>query len=142
MNMRFGKYRGKPVAWVLIEKPKYFLWMKEKGLDKYPEYSFALSLIEKLDAMPFAVRCSGAMGCENPVTRLTLYRQQFNGAHWFCDCCDPYKKGATDGYLFSVRKVSEVLCHEQIDDIIMAFYQAKGGLKIKTEAALRSFFEY
>lgn len=143
MNMAFGKYNGKPVAWVLIQDPSYFSWMRSQGMTNRREYKFAVDLVSKLDELPFVnVRCYGSKGCSNDVSRLTLYKGQFNGAYWFCDQCDPYSMGAISGVLSSVRTVASIMQHSQVGDIIKAMFKAKGGPERKTEAALKNFFKY
>lgn len=143
MNMTFGKYSGKPVAWVLLQDSSYFSWMRAQGMDKRREYIFALDLVKRLDKMPFVnARCHGSKGCSNEVSQLTLYKGQFNGAYWFCEECDPYNMGAVSGALSSVRTVASILQHSQASDILKAMFKAKGGPERKTEAALKKFFNY
>ena len=143
MNMTFGKYKDKPVAWVLINDPSYFSWMRSKGMDNWREYIFALDLVRRLDELPFVnTRCHGSKGCSNEVSRLTLYKGQFNGAYWFCEECDPYNMGAVSGALSSVRTAASILQHSQASDILKAMFKAKGGPERKTEAALKKFFKY
>ncbi len=142
MEMSFGKHEGKPVSWVLIEDPGYIAWMREQGMDR-PELKFALSLLAKLDSIPFkAVKCRGSQQCTNPVTNLVLYKGVFNGGYWFCDSCDPYTHGATKGTLTQINSAARILFHPQADSIIKAIYLAKGGPKIKRPAALKKFFGY
>ena len=143
MNMAFGKYKDKPVAWVLIQDPSYFSWMQLKGMDKWREYLFAMELIRKLDELPYVnARCHGSKGCSNEVTQLSLYKGQFNGAYWFCDQCDPYSMGAISGVLSPVRTAASIMNHSHANDIVKEMFKAKGGPDRKTAAALKSFFKY
>ncbi len=41
MNMGFGIYKGKPVAWVLLEHSQYFKWMDSTEQTRRPEFIFA-----------------------------------------------------------------------------------------------------
>lgn len=141
MNMSFGKFKDKPVAWVMIEKPQYFAWMKKNRMDNNREYLFMKDLLTKLNAMPFINKCWG--NCPNPVTRLSLYDGTYSGEYWFCATCRPTKAGAMDDKLTSISILSEsILTHKDAGDIIKAFAKAKGIPSRKTETALKQFFGY
>ena len=50
--MSFGKYKGKQVAWVLIEDPGYFAYLEREGANR-DELIFAHELLKKLNQKPF-----------------------------------------------------------------------------------------
>lgn len=142
MDMGFGKYKGKAVAWVLLEDPQYFDWMGNNGMSGNPEYIFAMQLINIFDSKPFInARCNGRCGGQNPVTRLTLYAGIYNGAYWFCDECDPYDSGANPGKLTPIRTLSHAIGYRD-SDLIKAMAIAKGVPQRKTKKALKDFFGY
>ena len=143
MDMSFGKYKGKPVAWVLLEDPEYFAWMKNNGMDGRSEFVFARRLINTFDNMLFKnVKCNGRCSGQNPVTRLTLYAGIYNGAYWFCEECDPYDSGANSGKLTAITTLSQAMGYRDSDLIIKAMSIAKGVPQRKTKKALKDFFGY
>ncbi|WP_459481914.1 exodeoxyribonuclease X C-terminal domain-containing protein [Clostridium saccharoperbutylacetonicum] len=143
MDMKFGKYKDKAVAWVLLEDPNYFHWMQSQGMDSKQEYRFAMNLINKFDQMPYTyARCHGECKGEHQVTKLSLYSGMFNGDYWFCDRCSPYDCGAMAGKLSVVARFSQVLGHSQSKEIIKAMAKAKGVPDRKTKPALKNFFGY
>ena len=138
MDMSFGKYKGKPVAWVLIEHFDYFTWMKDKQMCNYNEFQFFIELLNTLDSLPFKVTCCHCH--KNTVTSLSLYKGNYNGHYWFCDDCDPYSMGAASGNLTMIHQITKA---PFIDDmLIKAFYLAKGGPQRKTKKSLKDFFGY
>ena len=109
MEMNFGKYYGKEVAWVVLKDPAYFYWMFTQRMTNKDEYQFAIELISRFDAMPFVnAKCNGTCRGENQVTRFSLYKGRFNLTYWFCDKCDMQSAGAL-AYLTEVRNISEIL---------------------------------
>jgi uncharacterized protein (DUF3820 family) len=143
MDFSFGKYKGKAVAWILLSKPDYFLWMKSKGMNNKAEYKFMLKLLETLNSKSFnGVKCIGRCNGSNPVTRLSLYNGQYNGEYWFCDKCDPYSSGALPGKLTTIRKYSEIIGSRYSELLIKSYCIAKSVPKRKTKAALKSYFNY
>jgi len=144
MNMSFGRYEGKPVAWVLLEDFQYFTWMDSNGMREYQEIKFAIQLACAFDKLPFKnVICRGTCNGQNPVTRLALYNGMYNGEHWFCDKCDPYRNGAFSGTLTYINKVEEVVgCGKDLQIIIKAMANAKGVPRRKTSRSLKIFFGY
>lgn len=143
MDMSFGKYVGKPVAWVLLEDVQYFFWMVDSGLSEKIEIKFALKLINIFDELPFKnVKCHGKCKGENTVTRLSLYNSQYNYQNWFCDKCDPYNNGSFSGKLTYISKFSHVLYEKDSQTIIKAMASAKGVPQRKTSKALKEFFGY
>lgn len=143
MDMSFGKYKEKAVAWVLLEDPQYFAWMGNNGMSGKREYIFAMQLINIFDNKPFInARCNGRCGGQNPVTKLTLYASTYNGEYWFCDKCDPYSNGANSGKLTGIRTFAQAMAYRDSDLIIKAMASAKGVPQRKTKNALRDFFGY
>lgn len=142
MDMSFGKYQGKPVAWVVLKDPAYIYWMYTKKMNQRSEYEFAFRLIEKFDSMPFVnERCNGSCMGKNKVTRLSLYNGRYNLSYWFCDECDLRSAGALAS-LRGVSKISEVLSHPDCNQIVAVFAKAKGAPDRKTSSSLKSFFNY
>jgi hypothetical protein len=145
MNFSFGKYKNKAVAWVVFEDPGYIKWMYSEKMSHKPEYQFALNMISKFDEKPFIhVSCfgEGPEGCNNPVTRLSLYQGIYNGGHWFCDTCSIYALGARSGTLGVLKTYSEASHHRQSEEIIKALSNAKGVPARKTTKALKAYFGY
>lgn len=141
--MSFGKFKGKAVAWVMIEKMDYFRWMDSKGMTDKPEYQFMLKLVNKFDNKPFSeVHCAGSCDRVNEVKVLSLYNSRYNIPYWFCDQCDPYVTGARDNTLSFISSMNSVINHPDKDRLIKLFAQAKGMPKIKTKQALKEFFAY
>ncbi len=146
MEMSFGRYRGKPVAWVMIEDIGYFKWMKSQQMTDKPEYKFLLKLVSKFDSKPFSEeRCCGSCKGKNTVTRLSLHSNKYNGLNlWWCDKCDPYESGATKGSLNTISKVSDIvrMRKDERNILMKLFASAKGVPKTKTKKALGNFFDY
>ncbi|MDI3091489.1 hypothetical protein QJ133_10145 [Priestia megaterium] len=143
MNFNFGKYKKKPIAWVMIENPTYLNWILNNAFKKYSkEYTFTSNIIKKFDNMPLKnVKCV-VSNCENPVNHLTLYNGIHNGNYWFCTKCDPYSLGAREGTLSSIATFSEITSLRNNKELIKLFANAKGVPKRKTEEALKTFFSY
>lgn len=143
MDMSFGKYEGKSVAWVFLEDSQYFTWMDSNGQSWRPEFTFAIQLVAAFDAIPLnSVKCHGDCRGHNPVTRLALYDGNYNGQYWFCDKCDPYTNGAISGKLAFISKLSQVIGYKDSQSIIKAMAIAKGVPQRKTSKALKDFFGY
>lgn len=53
LDMSFGKYKDKAVAWVLFTHPNYFSWMQRNGMTSKKEYQFMLELVKNFNAKPF-----------------------------------------------------------------------------------------
>lgn len=143
MDMSFGKHKDKAVAWVLLTKPDYFLWMKKKELQDKKEYQFMLDLLKIFNSKPFnKVKCNGACNGANTPTKLSLYRGNYNLEYWFCDECDPYSQGAMNGTLSTVSNYQDIIGHKQSEFLIKAFCLAKSVPERKTKKALKEYFEY
>ncbi|MDY7993400.1 hypothetical protein UY286_21415 [Paenibacillus polymyxa] len=143
MDMTFGKYKDKPVAWVMIEKPDYFDWMRSKGMEDKAEFKFMIELLQKFDAMAFSNEsCNGKCKGQNPVTRFSLYKGRYNMPYWFCDDCDPYSHGALPGRLSTISSMSQAMNHRDRDNLVKLFAKAKGIPSRKTKKALKDFFNY
>lgn len=144
MDMTFGKFKGKPVAWVLLNKPDYFFWMKREGIEHRKEYQFMLSVVKTLNEKPFSkVRCSGECKGANTPTRLSLYQGRYNMEIWFCDSCDLYYQGANLGKLSTIKRYEEFISlGDQTDLLIKIFCKAKGVPERKTKKALQKYFGY
>lgn len=144
MNFTFGKYKDKPVAWVLLSNPDYFKWMKKEGITDKKEYQFALELLQTLEAKPFSgARCSGGCKGANIPTRLSLYQGRNNMDMWFCDSCDPYECGAILGKLSTISRFNEfVNCGSQKNGLIKTYCKAKGVPSKKTSSSLEAYFGY
>lgn len=143
MDMSFGKFKGKPVARVLLTKPDYFKWMDSNGLQNKSEFKFMQKLLKILNDKPFnSVRCSGTCKGANVPTRLSLYKGRFNNEIWFCDSCDPYSKGAFPGDLNTIRSYEGFISIGQTDFLIKIYCKAKGVPKRKTKQALKIYFDY
>ena len=142
MNMSFGKYKGKPVAWVMFKDINYFLWMQHKKMQDKQEFGFMLKLLKEFDQMPIInAKCKGECRGQNPVVKLVLYNNTCNGPYWFCDKCDPYFLGATPGKLSEIRCSGGTFSYCK-PDIFKIVANAKGFPKRKTENALKNFFGY
>lgn len=143
VDMSFGKHKDKAVAWLLLTKPDYFMWMKQKGMQDKPEYRFMLNLVQKLNSKPFnKAKCNGTCNGANTPTRLSLYKGIFNLEYWFCDECDPYSQGAMSGTLSTVSKYEDIIRHRQSQTLIKTFSRAKGVPERKTKKALQEYFDY
>jgi len=143
MEMGFGKYKDKPVAWVLLEDPEYFVWMSSNSMTNKAEYKFAMNLIQVFDSKPFInAVCNGKCKGVNHVTRLSLYNGIYNGNYWFCNECSPYECGAISGNLTEIRTFSQALYNRDSKSIISAMANAKGLVGKRTKKALKEFFGY
>ena len=144
MDMSFGKYKDKAVAWVMLEHIDYFLWMRSKDLTDRTEYVFFKKLAQIFDDKPFSeVQCDGSCKGANPVTRLSLYSGQFNYLeYWWCNDCNPYESGAVASKLSTVSSLYEISSLNNKKDVVKVFARAKGVPKRKTKIALQQYFDY
>lgn len=143
MEMTFGKYKDKPVAWVMFEKPDYFIWMRSEGMTDKNEYKFMQQLINKFDSKPFSnQKCNGRCPSKNAPTRFSLYKGRYNMPYWFCDGCDPYSQGALPGRLSTIKSIGEAMLHQDRKHLVKHFANAKGVPTRKTKKALKDFFGY
>lgn len=142
MNMSFGKYKDKSVAYILFNDLGYFRWMESQGMESKAEYKFAMGLLNKLDSMPFAnVKCMGE--CDNNlVSRISFYIGNPSAAQYYCENCDPYRSGANLGKLYFVKKVKDIPKGKEQNKMFQVYSTAKGIPKRKTENTLADFFGY
>lgn len=142
MNMSFGKHWGKPIAWVMIQDPTYFIWMNNKGMTNKPEFHFFQRLLATFVQKPFInARCPYCNG-KNPVYGLTLYKRTFNGEFWICKKCRLYAGGAFEETLTIITNPFISTFSSNAKDIMKAMAEAKGVPKRKTKKAMADFFGY
>ncbi|AZU64411.1 hypothetical protein [Neobacillus mesonae] len=141
MNFSFGKYKGKPVAWVVIEDPDYISWFIRQEMKHRKEYGFSIEIIKRFDEIPFSnASCCARYHCQNPVEYLCLYDLEYSGENWVCDYCDPWSLWVRENKLTTVNKYEETIGLRNRAKIIKAFARAKGLPERITEKGLREFF--
>jgi hypothetical protein len=143
MKFSFGKYIGKPIPWVIIEDPDYIDWFLSQNMTSRQEHNFTQEIIRKFDNAPFTtVRCMSGINCTNQVDFLSLYNGRYNGDYWFCQSCGPDSLGALPNKVSTINKYQQTARMNNRKDVIKSFAYAKGIPKIKTEKALKKFFNY
>jgi hypothetical protein len=111
MIIAFGKYQGKSVEWLVLNKPDYVKWVLEEptrpGSALASAKAEALRLISIFDAKPILKPCNG---CSRTAIRFTGYQGNPWCYYAWCETCDPYhRSGAVEWKLTVIRTYKEAL---------------------------------
>lgn len=150
-EISFGKYKGELPGAVLIKDPDYVEWVLGKkdahGSLKELRGEF-IRLIKIFDSADFETICE-ASKCMQKATRCTAYRHNYASLHWWCDECDPYSSGASQGKLRELRSYMGALRYlrserlrskKDKETLIRKLAQDKGIGKRLTKKAVQDFF--
>ena len=152
MIISFGKYRGKSVEWLVLNRPDYVKWVLEEptrpGSALASAKAEALRLISIFDAKPILKPCTRK--CLIPASRFTGYQGNPWCYYAWCETCDPYRLSGTVGWkLTIVRTYKDVLnfierrCDGRRGEYrlaINAIAMAKGFPDRSSPARLKEFF--
>src|SRR5690348_4053546 len=112
MLVTFGKHQGRTVEELVLKEPDYVVWML---MQPNPAGAMARTchearrLIGVFDDKPFLGPCSGR-DCPRPATRCSVYGQNIQPVCW-CDDCDPYSMGASQGRLQIITGYGDAVRH-------------------------------
>ena len=150
-DLPFGKYRGKSVEWLVLNKPDYVKWVLEEptrpGSALASAKAEALRLISIFDAKPILKPCSGS-NCSRTAIRFTGYQGNSYTLYEWCETCDPYElSGAVEWKLTVIRTYKDALnfIKEHCDGrgyrlAINAIAMAKGFPERSSPARIKKFF--
>jgi hypothetical protein len=150
MRLDFGKHRSRSVERVVLEDPDYAMWMATKagatGRLRLAQEEVR-HLIRRFNKIPLICECQGEE-CGNLATRCVVYRRTVNPT-WWCDDCDPYSLGASEGKLMAIRgyraavDYCRLFCdgrRQDIKTLIKELAQAKGLPEGVGELEAKMFF--
>ncbi|NNJ24347.1 hypothetical protein [Alienimonas chondri] len=150
MKITFGKYDGKTLEQILLTDPAYvrqILSVSDPDDDLKAVIAEAWRMIELFEAKPLTGMCY-KINCGKAATRIFLYIGSPALTFW-CDKCDPYSRGATQGKLREVKEYLDVEDYvaryfkgrkSDLQVIFRAVLEAKEGPKPVTERAAKAFF--
>lgn len=150
MKVGFGKHKDKSVATIVLKEPGYVAWVLSESRPSGPlarVKAEAQRLIAFFDSKPYQRRCHGH-GCTKSATYCTVYRNNVYGPMWWCDDCNPYQMGATDGKLSGIRTYNDAINHcnvfctrrDALKDLVKIMAHAKGLPKRVGEKQAAEFF--
>lgn len=152
MRMRtlgFGKYASKQIERLMVEEAHYVMWMINHPDPRGPlaaALHYVQERIASFNARPFVTTCYG--DCQKIATRYSLYRGSPEPYFW-CESCDPCKRGASRGTLTVRSTYEDALQHIQANTgrkqdyeyLVVELVKAKGLTGRRTAKRLEDFFK-
>jgi len=152
MNITFGKHKGKSIGSLVLKEPDYVSWLLSNadcGAAMLAAIKEASRLIAIYNDKPFQKPCHGK-NCSSQATRCSVYMSAVSTPMWWCDTCNPYRAGASEGQLQSIRTYQDALVHISLHcnrrkrsyrTLIKKLAKAKGLPDRVTEKQVSGFFE-
>jgi uncharacterized protein (DUF3820 family) len=150
MIIPFGKYRGKSVEWLVLNRPDYVKWVLEQPAPTGPLAALkadALRLVSIFDAKPIVTLCKN---CQKTATRFTGYAGNPYMFYAWCETCDCFNTGAVSWKLVITKTYVDTLnfahlhCEGLRSDYrraINAIAMAKGFPERSSAARIKQFFK-